>query len=86
MDILKPHIDRLKEFYIFQGSAVQRFCQEIKKLSNPEKLKGFISETTKVTLLKMIDLFATLNALKNSKSSLRQRPLVSKQCQGSTKL
>ncbi|EGD72022.1 hypothetical protein PTSG_00038 [Salpingoeca rosetta] len=71
VDVLKPHIDKLKQFYLFQGSAVQRFCEEVKKLSNPEKLKSFVSETTKITLIKMIDLFATLNALKNAKSSVR---------------
>lgn len=71
VDVLKPEIDKLKAFYRFQQNAVQRFCAEVKRLSNPEKLKSFVSETTKLTLAKMIDLFTTLNALKNAKACLR---------------
>ncbi len=39
-------------------------------MAHPEKLKGFTSQTTKLTLGKMINMFATLDALKNMKACL----------------
>lgn len=70
MDVLGPQVLKLRELFKFQSKAIDRFAHEIKTLSNPEKLKGFISQTTKITLAKMIDMFAVIDALKNMKACL----------------
>ncbi|EDQ89698.1 uncharacterized protein MONBRDRAFT_32353 [Monosiga brevicollis MX1] len=70
VEVLEPEINKLKSFYDFQREAMSRFCEEIKKLAHPEKLKSFISETTKLTLARMLNMFAVLNALKNVKACL----------------
>eukprot|EP00051_Salpingoeca_urceolata_P004991 m.69469 g.69469 ORF g.69469 m.69469 type:complete len:1254 (+) comp13989_c0_seq2:242-4003(+) len=70
VEVLGPEVEKLKQFYHFQNSAIDRFVAEIKKLAHPEKLKGFISQATKVTLGKLINMFAVLDALKNMKACL----------------
>ncbi len=70
VEVLNPHVIKLRELYKFQSKAIDRFVLEIKSLANPEKLKGFISQTTKVTLAKMLDMFAVIDALKNMKACL----------------
>eukprot|EP00039_Didymoeca_costata_P002102 m.57505 g.57505 ORF g.57505 m.57505 type:complete len:1269 (-) comp11113_c1_seq1:133-3939(-) len=80
--VLSPETDKLKELWKFQEDAVKRFCSEIEKLAHPEVLKGFISQTTKLTLGKMLDMFAVLNALKNMKASLSNDFAFFKRAQG----
>lgn len=70
VEVLGPEADKLKALFMFQKEAIMRFASEVKKLSNPEVLKGFISQTTKVTMGKMINMFMMLDALKNMKACL----------------
>jgi cytoplasmic FMR1 interacting protein len=52
----------------------------VKKLAHPEKLKSFNSETTKLTLARMLNMFAVLNALKNVKACLNNDFSFYKRC------
>jgi cytoplasmic FMR1 interacting protein len=70
VDVLGPQVAKLRDLYKFQQRAIDRFVHEIKLLSHSEKLKGFISQTTKLTLAKMLDMFVVLDALKNMKACL----------------
>lgn len=64
VEVLGPEVAKLKDFYYFQARAIDRFGEEIRNLAHPEKLKGFVSQTTKLTLGRMINMFAVLDALK----------------------
>ena len=70
VDVLGPRVAKLKDFFKFQNRSIDRFVQEVRTLAHPERLKGFISQTTKITLAKMLDMFAVLDALKNMKACL----------------
>lgn len=54
----------------FLNSAITRFCDEIRLLAHPERKKDFISETYLMTLAKLINMFATLDSLKNMKACI----------------
>ncbi|XP_065670394.1 cytoplasmic FMR1-interacting protein 1 homolog isoform X3 [Hydra vulgaris] len=70
LDVMKPHIQKLKDFMYFHESAITTFCSEIKKLCHPERKKDFISETHLLALGKCINMFAVLGSLKNMKACL----------------
>lgn len=70
VDVLGPRVSKLRELFKFQSQAIARFTQEIRTLAHPERLKGFVSQTTKLTLARMLDMFAVLDALKNMKACL----------------
>lgn len=82
VDVLQPETDRLKDLWRFQEKAIQDFCEEVRKRAQAEILKGFISQTTKLTLGRMLDMFAVLNALKNMKASLSNDFAFFKRAQG----
>ena len=68
VSILGPEVNKAKEMMRFVFSASTRFCDEVRTLAHPEKRKDFISETYLLTLAKLINMFATLDALKNMKA------------------
>eukprot|EP00040_Diaphanoeca_grandis_P031270 m.186745 g.186745 ORF g.186745 m.186745 type:complete len:1253 (-) comp32277_c0_seq1:190-3948(-) len=70
LEVLEPEAQKLRDFYAFQNEAIKRFVTEIKTLANPGRIKDFISQTTKLTLARMINMFMVLNQLKNMKASL----------------
>ena len=45
-------------FFCLQKKAVDRFCNEVKRLSHEEKRKDFVSEAYLLTLGKFINMFA----------------------------
>lgn len=65
VEILGPEISKLRAFFLFQDKAIRKFGEEIQNLANPNRLSGFISQTQKITLGRMIDMFAVLDSLKN---------------------
>ncbi|XP_066917897.1 cytoplasmic FMR1-interacting protein 2-like isoform X2 [Clytia hemisphaerica] len=70
LDVMKPHIQRLKDFMYFHESSTSAFCKEVKRLCHPERRKDFVSETHLLTLGKCINMFAVLGSLKNMKACL----------------
>ena len=70
MRVLGPEAAKIKVLYQYASKSIDVFVREVRTLSNPERLKSFISQTTKVTLGRMIDMFITLDSLKNFKASL----------------
>jgi len=70
LEVLEPEADKLKALYAFIEAAIERFVKEIKTLANPGRIKDFISQTTKLTLGRMVNMFMVLNTLKNMKASL----------------
>lgn len=70
LQVLGPEADKIKSLYHFVNDATKQFVENVRKLSHPEVLKGFISQTTKLTLGRMLDMFALLDRMKNVKSSL----------------
>lgn len=70
VEVMGPYIEKLKNFVAFQANAIEVFCREVKTLSNPERLKGFISQTTKLTLGRILNMFATLDTMKDKKACL----------------
>ena len=57
-------------FPILQKRAIDVFCRDIGRLSQQEKKTEFWSESYLLTLGKLINMFAVLDALKNIKSSI----------------
>lgn len=70
LDVMRPHIQKLKDFMYFHQSSISAFCQEVKRLCHPERRKDFVSETHLLTLGKCINMFAVLGSLKNMKACL----------------
>jgi cytoplasmic FMR1 interacting protein len=74
-EVLEPEIKRLRDFMAFQRDTIRIFCEHIKRLSTTIKDKKrveefIISETMIMYFIRMLDLFALLDALKNMKASL----------------
>ncbi len=70
VEVLGPEVYKAKQLMRFVQSASTRFCDEVRNLAHPEKRKDFISETYLLTLAKLINMFATLDALKNMKACI----------------
>jgi cytoplasmic FMR1 interacting protein len=70
MKVLDPEAQKLKDFYAFQERAIKSFTDEIRTLANPARVKDFISQTTKLTLGRLVNMFMVLDALKNMKACL----------------
>lgn len=70
VEVLEPEIQKLKDFYAFQNHAIERFAETVRSLAHPERLKSFISQSTKLALGNLISMFAVLNELKNVKACL----------------
>ncbi|CAG0895532.1 unnamed protein product [Cyprideis torosa] len=71
VEVLKPEVGRLLRFMYFNEKASEIFCAEVKRLCHSEKRKDFVSEAYLLTLGKFINMFATLDELKNMKSSVK---------------
>ncbi|KAL7672733.1 hypothetical protein ACOME3_007614 [Neoechinorhynchus agilis] len=69
--VLEPDIQRLFEFHKYIIESVNRFCDEIDRLSKTERRREFVSRSHLSTLGKFINVFATLDELKNTKSSVK---------------
>ncbi|EFA78321.1 component of SCAR regulatory complex [Heterostelium album PN500] len=72
-EVLEPEIKKLKDFMYFQRDTIKVFCEYIKKLAQTyDKKKETIiaSEALISYLIKLLDLFALLDALKNMKACL----------------
>ena len=70
VEVLGPQVSKLIEFREFIDRAIETFADEMKSLAHEHKRKDFISETYLITLAKFINMFVSLDALKNMKSSL----------------
>lgn len=57
--------------HLLQLKAIERFCNEVKRLCHAEKKKDFVSEAYLLTLGKFINMFAVLDELKNMKASVK---------------
>ena len=80
VSILGPEVNKAKEMMRFVANASTRFCEEVRTLAHPEKRKDFISETYLLTLAKLINMFATLDALKNMKACVNNDLACYKRC------
>ena len=70
VQVLGTEVSKAKQLMRFVHNASNRFCEEVRTLAHPEKRKDFISETYLLTLAKLINMFATLDALKNMKACI----------------
>jgi len=70
LQVLGPEVDKAKKMMQFVNEAAARFTEEIKTLSHPERRKDFFSETYLLTIAKLINMFSTLDALKNMKACI----------------
>jgi cytoplasmic FMR1 interacting protein len=52
-------------------TAVDTFCNQVRRLCHHEKRKEFVSEAYLLTLGEFINMFAVLDELKNMKSSVK---------------
>ncbi|KAJ8027992.1 Cytoplasmic FMR1-interacting protein 2 [Holothuria leucospilota] len=71
VEVMEPEVAKLVNFMYFQQRAIDIFCRDIKRLCHSERRKDFVSEAYLLTLGKLINMFAVLDALKNIKSSIR---------------
>uniref|UniRef100_A0AC34GHC3 Cytoplasmic FMR1-interacting protein n=1 Tax=Panagrolaimus sp. ES5 TaxID=591445 RepID=A0AC34GHC3_9BILA len=84
--VLQPEVNKLYEFMYFTNDAVGMLCNEIKRLSHPEKRKDFVSEAYLLILGKFLNMLAILDELKNMKASIKndfstyRRAVQSNQC------
>eukprot|EP01132_Coremiostelium_polycephalum_P008287 gene8287-10183_t len=72
-EVLEPEIKKLKDFMYFQKDTIKVFCDHIKKLAltyDKKKETIVVSECLISYLIKILDLLAILNALKNMKACL----------------
>lgn len=70
VQVLGPEVSKAKHLMRFVQTACTRFTDEVKTLAHPEKRKAFISETYLLTLAKLVNMFATLDSLKNMKACI----------------
>jgi len=70
VQVLGPEVSKAKHLMRFVQNASTRFSDEVRQLAHPEKRKAFISETYLLTLAKLINMFATLDSLKNMKACI----------------
>ena len=70
VQVLGPEVSKAKHLLRFVQNASSRFTDEVRQLAHPEKRKAFISETYLLTLAKLINMFATLDSLKNMKACI----------------
>ena len=78
--VLGPEVAKAKNLMRFVQNASNRFCEEVRTLAHPEKRKDFISETYLLTLGKLINMFATLDSLKNIKACINNDLACHKRC------
>ncbi|CAB3409696.1 unnamed protein product [Caenorhabditis bovis] len=71
VEVLKPEVNKLSCFMRFTLSAIQRFCEEVRRLCHQEKRRDFVSESYLLTLGRFINMFAVLDELKNMKASIK---------------
>eukprot|EP01133_Synstelium_polycarpum_P001207 gene1207-1395_t len=72
-EVLEPEIKKLKDFMYFQRDTIKVFCEYIKRLAatyDKKKETIIVSEALVSYLVRMLDLFALLDALKNMKACL----------------
>ena len=68
--VLDPEVNKLKGFHRFVESAITRFITEVRRLAHENKRKDFVSETYLLTLGRLVNMFAILDALKNMKACI----------------
>lgn len=61
----------MQNITVFQRTAIDRFCGEVRRLCHTERRKDFVSEAYLLTLGKFINMFAVLDELKNMKCSVK---------------
>ncbi|GCB71620.1 hypothetical protein scyTo_0008886, partial [Scyliorhinus torazame] len=71
VEVLEPEVTKLMNFMYFQRDAIDRFCNEMKRLCHAERRRDFVSEAYLLTLGKFINMFAVLDELKNMKCSVK---------------
>jgi cytoplasmic FMR1 interacting protein len=82
VQVLGPEVAKARELMRFLNQAITRFCDEIRQLAHPERKKDFISETYLLTLAKLINMFATLDSLKNMKACINNDLACYKRAEG----
>ena len=55
----------------FQRRAIDKFCNDMKRLCHAQKKKDFVSESYLLTLGKFINMIAVLDVMKNVKASIK---------------
>ena len=70
IEVLGPEVEKAKEFLRFMQKAATSFTDEVKTLSHPERRRDFISEYYLLTLARLVNMFSTLDALKNMKACI----------------
>lgn len=80
VQVLGPEVSKAKHLMRFVQNASTRFTDEVRQLAHPEKRKAFISETYLMTLAKLINMFATLDSLKNMKACINNDLACYKRC------
>jgi len=73
-EVLEPEVMKLKGFMFFQQDTIRVFCDQVRRialvLKDKKKSEEFIvSESLIMHFIRMLDLFALLDALKNMKAS-----------------
>jgi len=72
ISVLAKEVNKLNTFMRFvKLQAVVRFAEEVKRLSNKERRKGFVSEAYYLALGRFMNMFAVMDSLKNMKSSVK---------------
>ncbi len=69
VEVLEPEIAKLHKFMGFQSQVVHQFCTDVKRLCQTKS--EFVSEEYLQTLGHFVNMFATLDELKNIKASIK---------------
>jgi len=67
-DVLNPEIEKLRQFQIFQRDAVKLFSEHVRRMAGA--VQQVYSESFVHCLVRLLDLMAILDALKNMKACL----------------
>lgn len=70
VEVLGPEVEKAKQFLRFMQRAAASFTDEVKTLAHPGRIKDFISEYYLLTLARLINMFSTLDSLKNMKACI----------------
>ncbi|CAF0766751.1 unnamed protein product [Rotaria sordida] len=71
VEALQPEVAKLMAIMHFSMTAIDTFCNQVRRLCHHEKRKEFVSEAYLLTLGEFINMFAVLDELKNMKSSVK---------------
>ena len=69
-EVLEPEIQKIRDIMQFKDEAIDLFCEEVKSLTSKEKQTDLVPELLLMNMIKILDYFASIDAIMNSKACI----------------